>query len=257
MSRRNRQMLALIGACSLVLVALIYVTTRPAPPPPAGAPANPDSTVVHSVSGPLNGRTEAELEVLSGAESVTIHSDNLGDVLYRASTLPGSTVVPTTTDSGARVTLGLTNTAIAGQAAVHVYLNANVRWKLTLAGGGLEQAVDFGSGHLSGVEVRAGAGRVDLALPKPSGVLPVKLAGGAGALAIHAATGVPAQVSLAADGNVGTLTVDGKVQRGLPGGTVVTPDGWAGAADRYDIQAGGGFATVSLDRGIGGSASPQ
>jgi hypothetical protein len=184
---------------------------------------------------------EATLEVLPGAESVMIHSTDLGDELYRASTLPGSPVKPKVHAKGSAVTVGLSGAAVAGQASVHVYLNDRVRWRLVLAGGGLEQAVDFTSGRLAALEVKSGSGRVDLTLPRPQGTLQVRLTGGAGAIAVHLPTAVPARV--AAD-DVGTLTVDGTAHH--DGG--FTDEGWPAATDRFDLQAAGGIATMTLDR---------
>jgi hypothetical protein len=183
---------------------------------------------------------DAALEVLPGAESVIVHSADLGPDLFRAATPPGVTVKPTTKVKRAKVTVGLAHTGLAGQATLHVYLNAKVRWRLTLAGGGLEQAVDFGSGRLSAIELRAGAGRVDLALPRPEGTLPVSLTGGAGALAIHVPLAVPAKLSLDGAGSVGALTDPAKV---------FSPTGWDGATDRLQIRTTGGIASITVDRG--------
>jgi hypothetical protein len=247
--RRGRlytwQMVAVIVSGLLVLAAGLYVATRkPATPTnPGNAAAGP----VHSVAGNLNGRQEAQLEVLDGAESVTIHNEELGDLLFRATTVPGSKVEPTVSDEGALIKLGLTNTSVAGQAAVHIYLNSKVRWQLKLAGGGLEQSVDFVGGRLASLEIAAGTGRIDLALPKPEGTVAVKLPAGAGQLAIHLQPGVPAQLTFGTGSGAGTVTVDGKTQQGVQAGAVLTPDGWAQAKDRYDVQAAGGFATVTVD----------
>jgi hypothetical protein len=184
---------------------------------------------------------EATLEVLPGAESVTVHSTALGDELYRASTLPGSPVRPKVRVDGSRVAVGLTGAGVAGQAAVHVFLNNRVRWRVVLAGGGLEQAVDFGSGRLAALEVRAGSGRVDLTLPRPEGTLQVRVAGGAGALTVHLPSAVPMRLSL---DDVGTLTVDGAVKHDK----AFTDAGWPAATDRLDLRAAGGVAQLTLDR---------
>jgi hypothetical protein len=184
---------------------------------------------------------EATLQVLAGAESVTVHSTGLGDELYRAATLPGGPVRAHARAKGPVVTVGLSGAAVAGQASVHVYLNDRVRWRIVLAGGGLEQAVDFTSGRLAAVEVKAGAGRVDMSLPRPQGTLEVRLAGGTGALALHVPPAVPARLS---GGEVGTLTVDGTARPDK----AFTDRAWPAAADRLDVRATGGIAAVTLDR---------
>jgi hypothetical protein len=246
-TRRPRQGLAplwryVIGFAAIlaVLGAIVYVTRKPATTPP---PAE----TVHSVEGALGNRQTATLEVASGAESVIIHAEPLDGLLYRASTLPGSKVEPVAEETGDGLRLRLNGTEIAGQATVHVYLNDKVRWQLNLAGGGLRQVVDFGSGRLAGIEVQAGVQELDVTVPKPEGTMPIHV-GGVGRLAVHAPTGPPAQLTLGAKGTIGEIRLDDKTAKNLTGGTTVAGQGWAGAADRYALQVDTAAASVSLDR---------
>jgi hypothetical protein len=238
-------MLALIGAAVLVLVVMAVVAKRSTG---GGVPDDSRAAAPHTVTGDLNNRQSAQFEVASGAESVTIRGVDLGGLLYRVDTPPQGKVTPTVTDDGSRVQLKLAGTAIAGQATVEVQLNTKVLWRLRLAGGGLRQAVDFRTGRLAGVELAAGAGEIDITVPKPDGTLTVKLSGGAGLLAVHAPIGTVAQVRLGTVGGAGTVTIDGTTQQSLSPGTVLTPPGWATAKDRYDIEATAGVATLTLDR---------
>ncbi|MFG2041147.1 hypothetical protein [Dactylosporangium sp. NPDC048998] len=229
-----------LAAVAVVLVALVLVTRQADPPPPS-------SEVVHSVQGSLGARQSAELEVVSGVESVIIHSEPIEGLLYRASTLPGSKVSPVAEEVGDTVRLRLNGTEIAGQATVHVYLNDHVRWQLKLAGGGLRQVVDFGSGRLAGIEVLAGVQELDVTVPKPEGTMPIHV-GGVGRLAVHAPTGPPAQLTLGASGTIGEVRLDDQSSKNLTGGTTVAGQGWATASDRYALQVDTAAASVSLDR---------
>jgi hypothetical protein len=241
------QLVALLGAIVLVLGAVFVVVTRKGPSDKSReAAGNPN--VVHTVAGELKGRQEATLEVEGGAESVIVHNADLSGLLFSASTLPGSSVEPVATDEGGVVKIGLKGTSVAGQATVHVYLNQAVRWQLRLAGGGLQQQVDFAAGKLAGLEIMSSAGTIELTLPKPDGTIPVKLAGGAGQLSIHVPNGPPVQLKLGPNSTAGTVTVDGKPRTGVQAGTVITPDGWANAKDRFDIEVGGGIAVITVDR---------
>jgi hypothetical protein len=240
-------LVALLGAIVLVLAAVFVIVTRKgAGEKNSEAAGNPN--VVHTVAGELKGRQEATLEVEGGAESVIVHNADLSGLLFSASTLPGSSVEPVANDDGTTVKIGLKGTSVAGQATVHVYLNQSVRWQLRLAGGGLQQQVDFAGGKLAGIEMLASAGTIELTLPKPDGSVPVKLAGGAGQLSIHAPNGPPVQLKLGPNSTVGTVTVDGRARTGVAAGTVLTPDGWANAKDRFDIEVGGGIAVITVDR---------
>jgi hypothetical protein len=232
-----------VAAVVLVLVGLVIATTRTSKPDAPAAEKEP----VHSVTGTLDGRQAATLEVITGAESVIIHSEPMEGFLYRASTLPGSRVEPAATVDGDVVKLSLNGTQIAGQATVHVYLNSTVRWQLKLAGGGLRQVVDFASGRLAGVDVVAGVQELDVTVPKPEGELPIRV-GGVGKLLVHAPAGPPAQLTLGAGSTVGKATLDTSAKQNLAGGAKLALPGWQQAADRYTLHVEGGAAEVVLDR---------
>jgi hypothetical protein len=247
-TRRPRRGLAplwryVIGFAAIlaVLAAIVYVTRKPASTPP---PAE----TVHSVEGALGNRQTASLEVASGAESVIIHAEPLDQLLYRASTLPGSKVAPVAGESGDTVQLSLTGTEIAGQATVHVYLNDKVMWTLNLAGGGLRQVVDFTNGRLAGIEVKAGVQELDVTVPKPEGTMNIHV-GGVGRLAVHAPTGIPAQLTLGDKGTIGEVRLDDKVTKNVAGPmTAATTPDYATATDRYALQVDTAAAAVSVDR---------
>ncbi|WP_432824986.1 hypothetical protein [Dactylosporangium sp. CA-092794] len=229
-----------LAAVVLVLAGLVIATRRADPPPPV-------HETVHSVEGALGGRQSARLEVVSGVESVIIHSEPLGDLLYRASTLPGSKVEPIAEEAADTIRLRLNGTEIAGQATVHVYLNDTVRWQLTLAGGGLRQVVDFAGGRLAGVDVQAGVQELEVTVPKPEGTLAIHV-GGVGRLAVHAPAGPPAQLTLGATGTIGEARVDDQTRQNLTGGTTIAGQGWDAAADRYALRVDTAAASVLVDR---------
>nr|BFE57057.1 hypothetical protein GCM10020063_015830 [Dactylosporangium thailandense] len=248
-ARRHRRGLAPVWRYSIgfvailaLLGAIVFVTQQQEPAPP------PSKETVHSVEGALGNRQAATLDVVSGAESVIIHAEPLDGLLYRASTLPGSKVEPVAAESGDDVKLSLNGTEIAGQATVHVYLNDKVRWTLNLAGGGLRQVVDFGGGRLAGIEVAAGVQELDVTVPKPEGTMSIHV-GGVGRLAVHAPSGVPAQLKLGDHGTIGEVRLDDKVTKNVAGGaTLATGADYATATDRYDLQVGTAAAAVSVDR---------
>jgi len=243
--RDPRRRLILAAAVSLLLAVAVIGTAWAL----SGRPNEPVSrpmSQANTVSGHWNGQTEASFELSSGAESITVHSSDLGDLLYVVSTLPGSSVRPTVSEYGDHVGLRLDPTGDLGKSNVHIQLNAKVRWQLRLARGGLEQVVDFGSGQLSDVELAAGVGTIDLTIAKPAGTLPIHLSGGGGELSIHVPSGPPARVSLAQ--SVGVVTVDGTQHTSTPPDTVLTPPGWDQATDRYDISATAPIANLTVDR---------
>lgn len=238
-SRASLMVGAVVVGALVVTTAVLAVlsTTDEEPRSPA---------VEHNVSGARDGRSEAQFEIVSGADRVSVRSAELGEDMYRVSTPMDGNLSPEVTDSGGQIQLRLNNVGGTGPAAVEVLLNAAVRWQLRLAGGGTEEHVDFRSGRLGGIELVGGASRIDIALPNPQGTLLVRLGAGAGSLSVNLRPGPPVQVKLT--NGAGTLSVDDKSQTGLGAGTTVTPAGWQEATDRYDIEAVGGVSALIVHR---------
>jgi hypothetical protein len=208
------------------------------------------------VAGPRDGRSVATLELLDGADTVTVRAVDLGDELYRVATPDGSRLRPQIADRAADdggddggdvVSVRLVERpGEGGASAVEVRLHAAVRWSLRLLDGATTQVVDLSGGRLAGLDVVGGVTRLEVALPSPDGVVPVRVDGGAGQVRVTAPDGAPVRVQ--AGGGAGTVTVDGAVHQGVAAGVEFVPPGWPGAADRYDVVAGAGVGTLTVDR---------
>jgi hypothetical protein len=222
--------------------------------PGAGAPTlggpdggQPPGTADHSVSGPLGSRAAARFALASGVTAVTVRTADLGGDLYRATTPAHSAFVPRMDLDGDRLQLQLTRTAAGDDtSSVIVELNARVRWRISLVGGSASATLDTRSADLAGVDLVGGAARIEVWLPRPRGRTVIALSGGARELAVHAPGDVPVQVRLAR--GAGVVTVDGTAHAGIAPGTVFTPNGWAKAADRHDVDAQAGVGTLTVDR---------
>lgn len=246
---RLRLLLA-VGAVAVVGMAVLLVAVvgsgkkdEQAAPAVATVGAQPAD---HSVAAAVAGRQKAQLEIVSGAESIVVRSAAIGDDLYQASTPVGGSLVPKATVNGDTVQLSLVSLGTVGAATAEVVLNSAVTWQLKLAGGGMKETIDFSSGKLSGIEFAAGANELEVTLPPAQGTVLVKLAGGAGQLKVHAAQGLPVQVKVGGAG-AGVLTVDGQTRNAVKGGTEVTPVNWAKATDRYTVEATVGLSTLIVD----------
>jgi hypothetical protein len=140
----------------------------------------------------------------------------------------------------------LHDTGEGGPAAVVVELADSVRWRLQFNGGASHLVVDRASGKLRGVDVAAGIARIELALPRPAGTVPVELSGGASVVALHLPAGVPGRLTI--QSGAGSVTIDGESHSGVAAGTDFTPPSWEAARSRYDVVAHAGVATLTLDR---------
>jgi hypothetical protein len=197
----------------------------------------------HAVATGVSGDT-ATVDLVSGAATVTVRSDDLGGAdRLRASTPDDAGVAPVLDTDGDTVGVRLVPTRQPGPAAVTVLLDRRVRWQVRLSSGATSQLLDLRSVRLSGVDLTAGAARIELVLPVPDRAVPVRLAGGASELTLHVPHGVATAVRIG--GGAGSTDVDGVHRTGLAAGTVLST---ASAADRYDVEATAGISSLTLER---------
>jgi hypothetical protein len=198
----------------------------------------------HTVSGSRSGVARAELDVVSGATSVTVLSAPLGDDLYRVSTPARGGVRPLVRQAHGQVRVSLTGSG--GPASLKIVLSSAVVWSLRFGGGATGLDVDFRSGKLDALDLVAGDSHASLTLPRPSGTVRVAEQGGLSKLTARLAGATP--VRLTVDGGAAHVTLNGVTHTGVAGGTVFTEPGWSAAADRYDLLARGGVSSVSIGR---------
>jgi hypothetical protein len=136
-----------------------------------------------------------------------------------------------------------------GSSPVTVTLNAAVTWLLDFAGGTQRTVADLRGGRVAGIIVAAGSAVVDLTLPRPAGLVPVQLAGGAGQFLLSLPGGVPVRVTAA--GGAGEVSLDGQDHTGVGGGSVFTTPGWTAHAAGFDVDATAGAARVAVTRQAG------
>jgi hypothetical protein len=187
----------------------------------------------------------AELDVVSGATTLSVTAASLGSTLLRAATPANSNVRPDlVTGANGTVQLYLDATGQGGPAAVGVQLNSAVTWHLLLSGGTSQTSVSLSNGKLASADFAAGSNFITLQLPRPDGTVTVKLAGGASQVQLIIPRNVSAQLRL--DGGASTATMLGQTHTGIAGGTVLTSPGWAQATTRYLIDAPAGVSDISV-----------
>jgi hypothetical protein len=200
----------------------------------------------HTIAAPLDGRTQAQLELASGAATVTVRGADLGDDLFQVTTPDGDDAVPLATIQGDRTTVRLASNSGEEASAVEVRLNSRVTWRLLFSGGARTQTVDLAGGRLAGLEMTGGATRLELTLPKPAATVPIRLRGGLDELLMHAPAGVLTRVKVTKGAT--NVTLDRLNRSKVAPDTTFTPNGWGDAKARYDVNAAEGIGTVKLDR---------
>jgi hypothetical protein len=195
---------------------------------------------------PLGSASRGRIVLVGGTSHLAIGADPTMDNLYRARF---EEPVPGVRMEGSTVTVRYPRLRPLDSACPErpgeVVLGARVPWRVEFRGGVSRLAADLGGLELGAFEVEGGAGRIELRLPKPSGLVPVCFRGGASNVAVHRPEGVAARLRVS--GGVTNLSFDGQ-RFGVVGDAVnlQTPD-YDDAFDRYDISITGGANNLTVD----------
>jgi DNA-binding MarR family transcriptional regulator len=210
-----------------------------------------------SFAARVGGVTAGRLVFISGAPTMSIRGDASLSDLYRAE-FTGS--VPRVRVRDGVVTVGYPRfgwfdwrAQIADQGvevSAHwrkdvgeIALNPAVPWSIELRGGASSLSADVRTLRLESFEMRGGAGSIELVLPRPSGVVPIKVTGGMNRLSIQRPIGTAAGLEF--NGGAGEVKLDGERIKGTGSLAVQTPEA-ASFPDRYEIQITGGARKISV-----------
>lgn len=138
------------------------------------------------------------------------------------------------------------NPLIWGRTSTAVTLSRSSPWSIEIRDGVSRWDADLRNVEVDAIEVRGGASRAQLRLPRPAGAVPIRVTGGVSHLTVQRPAGVPARVGIG--GGASKLELDTQYL-GAVGAPVrlETPD-YGGARDRYDIDIGGGASKVTVTR---------
>lgn len=248
--QRRFPIVGLIIALALVAIVVLVTVTfariiDPPPEPAARQAATPRPQ--YTVSAPLGAITTAEFQLVAGVTAVVVRAADLGDDLYRATTVEASGFVPRVSQEGEQVMLRLATIDETDAAAtVTVELNQRVTWRINLVAGSEQATVDMRAANVAAIDFTGGAARIEAFLPKPKGDVVVRMSGGVRDFLVHAPRNVPVRVALAK--GAASVTVDGATKSGVAAGTKLAPPGFDAAKDRYSIDAVAGLGTLKVDR---------
>lgn len=217
---------------------------------PVPAPRTPPEDRTDDFAAPLGSLTTARLRFTNGAHRVSIRADADVRGLYRARF---GNRTPAVMVRGGIVTIryprfpadGWLDRGSGGSAEVE--LNASVAWQVEVRGGGSRLLADLRSLRLGSLRLEGGAGRLEVALPEPSGTVTVAVLGGASNVAIRRPIGVAARLRV--EGGATHLRLDGRRIGAAGGGLDLKSRGYDSATDRYDITVTGGANNVGVGEG--------
>jgi hypothetical protein len=122
-------------------------------------------------------------------------------------------------------------------------LNNDVSWELSIRGGVAHLDADLRHLQLEALEVGQGASRLELRLPRPSGMVPVRIGGGASHVRIRRPAGTPARLRIGR--GVADLTFD-EQEFGSVGGRLRLESRHAAEDSGYEIEISGGASHVQV-----------
>jgi len=134
------------------------------------------------------------------------------------------------------------------QRVAEVALSAAIPWRIVIQGGAAEIEARLRGLNLAGLEVKAGASMIRLELPAPSGMVPIRISGGASGITIRRPSGVAARVHL--KGWISSaLVFDDQTFSDVGHEVRLQSPGYNVTALRYDIEVAGSANEVTITSG--------
>ncbi|WP_189331629.1 hypothetical protein [Actinoplanes ianthinogenes] len=210
----------------------------------ANPPADNAPAPGKSLTAPAGGRAEASFDLVDSATVVELSAGDLGDDLYRISTPPDSGLTPAIDQDGDAVRLHLRSDGSGGSAVVTIVLSAAVRWTLRLDGGTAHSRLNLTDADLAALDLNGGASRIDLSLPEPRGVLPIRMTGGVDQFRVTLSDATPVRVRV--ESGAGQVTLGGTTHQGIAPGRNFTANGWGSTEAGVDLQAVAGLSALTV-----------
>lgn len=197
-------------------------------------------------SAPRGARAEGRLEFSRGAAHLAIHSASMEDLFRAHFDQP----VPSVTVDGGTVTVKYPRFSPRGwlrpgaRRGGNVTLNQDMAWHITVRGGVAYLDADLRNLRLEALELGQGASQVEVWLPRPAGVVSVRIRGGASHVRVRRPAGVPVQLRVSR--GVADLRFDEQAWGAVGGGLrLATPEATQ-APDRYEIEISSGAAHLEI-----------
>jgi DNA-binding MarR family transcriptional regulator len=198
-------------------------------------------------SAPLGDLESGRLVVSSGISRLTVRADDGMADLYQAR-FEGP--VPDVKAKDGVVTIHYPRRLWAlggGQRVAEVALSVAIPWRIAIQGGASEVTAELGGLDLAGLEVKGGLSSIRLELPEPSGVVPIRISGGASEITIRRPAGVAARAHL--KGWASQFVFDDQTFSDVGNDVRLQSPGYEAAARRYDIEVASSASMVTITSG--------
>jgi DNA-binding MarR family transcriptional regulator len=194
-------------------------------------------------AAPIGGLSRARLLFKSGANELLIRGSADFEDLYRA-TFDGP--VPQV-----RLRDGIVTIQYKGRLQwdwrdrrANVSLNASVPWDVEVVGGSSKLQGKLASVDLRSFELNGGVDQLRLSLGRPTGIVPIRLIGGANNARFERPTGVHVQLQIS--GAAGRVEFDQQKLGGTAGPSLLETAGAGEASDRFVIEVTGAASRIAV-----------
>src|SRR5216683_1559896 len=126
-------------------------------------------------------------------------------------------------------------------------LSVAISWRIVIQGGASEVTAELGGLDLAGLEVKGGLRMTRLELPEPSGVVPIRISGGASVVTVRRPAGVAARVHL--KGWASEFVFDDQTFSGVGNDVRLQSPGFDPTAPCYDIEVSSSASMVTITSG--------
>jgi hypothetical protein len=134
-----------------------------------------------------------------------------------------------------------------GGRSAEVALSTAIPWRISIQGGASEIAAELAGLDLAELQVKGGVSTIRLELPVPSGVVPVRVSGGASMITVRRPADVAARVHL--KGWTSTFVFDEQTFSNLGNDVRLQSPGYETTSQRYDIEVSSSASMVTITSG--------
>jgi DNA-binding MarR family transcriptional regulator len=196
------------------------------------------------LSAPLGDLASARLVVSSGVSRLTLRADNALTRLYQAR-FEGPP--PNIATKDGVVTIRYPRrlwVLVSEQRRAEVTLNCTIPWSIVIQGGAAEVDARLEGLHLASLEVTGGLSMIHLELPDASGVVPIRISGGASTIFLRRPAGVAARAHL--KGWVSTFIFDDQHFGDVGNNAWLQSTDFDPTASYFDIEVASSASTVTI-----------
>jgi DNA-binding MarR family transcriptional regulator len=194
-------------------------------------------------SAPLGAARAGRLELPTGIARLTLRGDPALEDLFRAR-FDGPAPEVQVKGGTVRIAYPRFRPFDFRRQAADVTLTGAIPWTIDLRGGASHVEADLRAVPLRGLEVTGGASELTLRLGPPSGAVRVALAGGGSKVTLRRPADVPARLRVR--GGASKLVFDAQRLGAVGGEIQLESPGFAGAADRYELELTGGASKLTV-----------